>query len=521
MTTEEILQIRDLAEHSIIQMKERLTRDNKYEVGCEMVALSNSRGGQIIIGIDDKTGRINPMSFMEIQEANNLLSNMASENVVPGILIETENVPVEGGAVVVVTVPRGKNRPYHDNKGIVWVKNGSDKRKVFDNSELAAMMMEDNHLRPDAIPVAGTSYKDLDEKELRAYFIKRFRSEFERKEIDIESLWHSSIEEIVSLIEEGKTPESVLCNLGLICDDGTLTFAALILMGTYPQKWLPVFTVRCVSFVGNSIGGMEFRDKSGGDADGNAVHLYKYIMTFLTRNLRHVQVEKDFNSLGVLEVSTSTLAEIVVNSILHRSYVDESPLRVFIFDNRIEIHSPGLLPSGIDIESIRRGVSKPRNSLLFNNGIYLLPYTGAGSGITRAIHDTPDIQFLNDESANEFVVTILRKSDSKSGSEYDNNETKSTNIVTNIITNIVGRKKSKMSHPENTLKKKDLTKVQKDIINFCSVPRSTREILDRIGVTYQSYNINKFIKPLEEAGFIEPTTQESNNPNRKYRKVRK
>ena len=141
--------------------------------------------------------------------------------------------------------------------------------------------------------------------------------------------------------------------------------------------------MRCISFVGNSIGGTEFRDKSGNDADGNAVHMYNYIISFLTRNLRHKQVEKDFNSPGELEVSMTSLSEIVANGILHRSYVIEAPLRVFIFDNRIEIHSPGLLPEGVNLENILHGASVPRNKLLFNHGINLLPYTGAGSGITR------------------------------------------------------------------------------------------------------------------------------------------
>ena len=86
-------------------------------------------------------------------------------------------------------------------------------------------------------------------------------------------------------------------------------------------------------------------------------------MSFLTRNLRQIQVEKDFNSQGELEVSSATLSEIVVNAILHRSYVIEAPLRVFIFDNRIEIHSPGLLPEGVSTESIKYGVSVPRNKL--------------------------------------------------------------------------------------------------------------------------------------------------------------
>ena len=120
-------------------------------------------------------------------------------------------------------------------------------------------------------------------------------------------------------------------------------------------------------------------------------------------------MEKDFNSQGELEVSIASLSEIVTNGILHRSYVIEAPLRVFIFDNRIEIHSPGLLPEGVSMESIKHGASVPRNKLLFNHGINLLPYTGAGSGITRALKFTPDIKFANDETLNEFVVTVERR----------------------------------------------------------------------------------------------------------------
>lgn len=55
MTKEDILKLRDTAEQTRVQFKERVTRDNKYDVSCEMVALSNSRGGMIVVGIDDKT----------------------------------------------------------------------------------------------------------------------------------------------------------------------------------------------------------------------------------------------------------------------------------------------------------------------------------------------------------------------------------------------------------------------------------------------------------------------------------
>ena len=538
MTKEDILRLRDTAEQTRVQFKERVTRDNKYDVSCEMVAQSNSRGGMIVVGIDDKTGRINPLSFGEVQETTNLLGSLASEGVVPQILLDIENVQMEGGVIVVATVKQGRNKPYRDSKGIVWVKQGADKRKVFDNAELIAMLMENGQMHPDSMPVNGTSIKDLDENTLRDYLLNRFRSDFERQQLSVTDLRHRSLDEIAGILSQ--TPEGILKNNGLVMEDGTLTVAALMLMGKYPQRWLPAFTVRCVSFVGNSIGGTEFRDKSGNDADGNAVHLYNYIISFLTRNLRKKQVEKDFNSQGELEVSTASLSEIVTNGILHRSYVIEAPLRVFIFDNRIEIHSPGLLPEGVSMESIKHGASVPRNKLLFNHGINLLPYTGAGSGITRALKFTPDIKFENDETLNEFIVTVERRNAGENSAQTDRDddredrdkrdeETKDNSLVTKRIEKQETSKRdrvgaeeaedgSRIMHTPYRL----LTSVQKDIIQFCSIPRTAKEIMDHIGYYNNSKNMTAYVKPLLEMGYLEMTEPEKpNSKNQKYRKVRK
>lgn len=329
-------------------------------------------------------------------------------------------------------------------------------------------------------------------------------------------------------------------NNGLILEDGTLTVAALMLMGRYPQRWLPAFTVRCVSFVGNSIGGTEFRDKSGNDADGNALHLYNYIISFLTRNLRRKQVEKDFNSQGELEVSTASLSEIVTNGILHRSYVIEAPLRVFIFDNRIEIHSPGLLPEGVSMESIKHGASVPRNKLLFNHGINLLPYTGAGSGITRALKFTPDIKFVNDEALNEFVVTVERRNVGETSPKNDRDsdrddrdrrdeEDRDNSLSAKHIGNNGAAKRDddRVEETEDRTRVvrtpyKQLPSVQKNIIQFCAIPRTAKEIMDHIGYYNNSKNMTTYVRPLLEMGYLEMTEPDKpKSKNQKYRKVRK
>lgn len=131
-------------------------------------------------------------------------------------------------------------------------------------------------------------------------------------------------------------------------------------------------------------------------------------MDFFTRNLHNVQVGEEFNSMGKLEIPYTSLVEFTVNSLVHRSLNIKAPVRIFIFDNRVEIHSPGALPNGLTIDDIKAGTSMPRNMFLFNNAIYLLPYTGVGSGITRALDEDINVTFMNNDKAQEFVITVWR-----------------------------------------------------------------------------------------------------------------
>lgn len=519
MNEQEIIQMRDLAEAGQVQFKERIaSKDDKYDIGCEMVAFSNSRGGRLVIGINDKSGAINALSYIELQETTNLLTNIASENVIPNVLIDVDNVPTSGGAVVVVTIPEGKNKPYHDNKGIIWVKNGADKRKVYDNSELAEMMSECGSFAPDEAAVPNASIDDLDADTIKLYLMSRFAPVFKGKNIDELNMKDYSLDAMAESVIKGTTIGKLLQNLRFIRPDGKITVAAMLLFGKYTQRWLPVMTAKCISYIGNSIGGTQFRDKMHDmEIEGNLLHQFRTIMNFFTRNLRKVQVEKDFNSIGELEIPYESLTEYVVNALVHRSLNIKSPIRIFIFDNRVEIHSPGTLPNGLSIEDIKNGTSMPRNTFLFTNANYLLPYTGAGSGVRRALEYNPNAVFFNGvedkeitHAANEFVITIPRNSNQvpqKSNQVIDTNNERSNQVnekSNQLRTNLVTRK---------------LTKKEEDIRNFCSVPRTAQEIMDRLKITNQSKNRQKYITSLIEIGVLERTIPEKpNDPNQKYRR---
>ena len=543
MTTEDIFQLRNRGEVSKVQFKERIL--DKYDIGCELVAMSNFRGGQLVIGINDKTGEFNPLSYAEVQETTNLLSNIASENVVPSILLDIDTASVGGGSVVVATIKEGNNKPYHDNKGIVWIKNGADKRKVFDNAELAEMMSECGSFAPDEAVVRDVTLDDLDEDTLKVFLQNRFSIVLEKKGLVGDALREASLDDIANAIAKGHDLNKLMRNLRFIRPDGNLTVAAMLLFGKYPQRWLPVMTAKCICFVGNNIGGKQFRDKvNDAGMEGNLLHQFETIMSFFTRNLRNIQVEKEFNSLGKLEIPYGSLVEFVVNALVHRSLNWNAPIRIFIFDNRVEIHSPGILPNGLQVEDITNGTSMPRNNFLFSNAIYLLPYTGAGTGIQRALEDGLQVEFKNDERTHEFLITIARKEDLDTDpdtipdtvranpdttpdtkSECPNTfssvkvECHDTNEeCPNIVLDTKGECPDTKAESPNTNRPK-LTSKQKDIINFCSIPRSSREILERVGVKYHNTNIKKYVTNLVDAGYLVRTIPD--NPfdmNQKYRK---
>ena len=547
---DDILKQIKAGEVSGVQFKERIL--DKYDIACELVAFSNSHGGKLVVGIKDKTGQTNALSYSEVQETTNLLSDIASENVVPSILIKIDTVEVEDGNLVIATVKEGLNKPYHDNKGIVWVKNGADKRKVFDNAELAEMMTDCGSFAPDEAGVRDATVNDLDATTIKQFLGNRFERVLEKKGLTGDAFNEASLDMICSAIAKGHDCEKILRNLRFIRPDGSLTVAAMLLFGKYTQRWMPMMTAKCICFAGNSIGSKVFRDKvNDADMEGNLLHQYDTIMDFFTRNLHNVQVGEEFNSMGKLEIPYTSLVEFTVNSLVHRSLNMKAPVRIFIFDNRVEIHSPGALPNGLTIDDIKAGTSMPRNMFLFNNAIYLLPYTGVGSGITRALDEDINVTFMNNNKAQEFVITVWRGESNEVEKKSNQVEGKSNQVGNQVEqkSNEVEEKSNQVQDSDTRLrhsgtdldtrlrhsntnldtqlrhsdtKKVSLSNKQRDIVNFCSVPRTTAEIMERLGLSNQTKNRERYITSLVAAGYLQMTNPD--NPtasNQKYKKVNK
>lgn len=149
-------------------------------------------------------------------------------------------------------------------------------------------------------------------------------------------------------------------------------------------------------------------------------------------------------------------------------------------------------------------------------------YTGAGSGLTRAQLYTPNIKFENDERLKEFVVTIWRDSSAEISEVYDRVGEDKSLIQNELLGDGSAVKKTgdrASGEVYDRVPYRLLEPIQKNIIQYCSVPRSAREILEHINYKYHPDAIAKMIKPLLSMGYLELTIPDRpNSPKQKYRK---
>lgn len=380
MKAQEVLNLIAGGETSYVQFKKDVT--NATSIAQEIVAFANTKGGRIIIGVNDKTGQVEGLTFQDIQRINNLLATAANDHVKNSINIETETVEVEmGKRVVIAQVPEGYSKPYKDKDGLIFVKNGADKRKVTSNEELMRMLQSSGSLYAEEQVLIHCTYQDIDWDRFKIFY-EDFYSE--EAEPDIERKFEN-----IRLGQEGKP-----------------NLAGALLFTNNPQKAITGFFITAIWFWGNEIEADSFR--ASDYLRGTLAEQYKQAKDFVLRTLHKIQSGEGFNSPGVLEVPEIVFTELLTNALVHRDYFVKDTIKLYIFNNRIEIISPGKLPNNLTIEQMKKGIRKKRNDILDSLSPSLLHYKGAGSGILRALRAYPHIDFINDTEAEQVRVVIHR-----------------------------------------------------------------------------------------------------------------
>lgn len=354
------------------------------QLAAELVAFSNAEGGTIYVGVKD-TGAISALDAPDVRRLNQLISNVASGFVRAPIAVDTENVAVGSGVVVLIKVREGSDKPYFDKNGVIWLKVGSDKRRVNSKEELRRFFQETRQLHADE----GEVRIGLDGLDLL-----RFR-EFLEKKMG------------VALPSGERQIGRLLQGMNLTADSGRLNLAGALMFARHPEYAVPQFVVKAVRFPGMSVTATGYMDSE--DFAGPLSAIYEGVMGFLARNLRKLQPPGGVNYSGEQEIPPEALSELVVNALVHRDYFVSAPIRIFVFDDRVEIISPGHLPNHLTVEKVLHGNTNIRNPIVASfvaRG--LLPYHGLGSGIARARDLYPQIELIDDRDGCQFMAIVRR-----------------------------------------------------------------------------------------------------------------
>jgi len=386
MNSSKLKDIIACGETSKVQFKETLP--NNESMSRELVAMSNSGGGQIFIGVKDKDHTITGLSPEQIAHADRKVAECA-DNLKPPIYITTEVVKMKidtvSKLVLVISIPDGINKPYKTARGEIYIKQALNKRLLTDNAEIMRLYAKSNKLLVDELEIADTSIDDVNKIAFAEYFKQEYGKTYEKKGLTF---------------KKALIAKRVLKN-------NRLTLAGLLFFGNEPQLYRPAYTIKFVSFFGNDMAGSQYRSKPE-DIKGRIPQLYDTAIRYLEASLFHKQNGRGFNSIGELEISKIALEELVQNALLHRDYFRNAPIRIMVFDDRVEIISPGALPNSLTVEDIKYGNLAIRNNQLLAFGSRLLPFSGLGTGIQRALEHQPNIEFENDVEGEMFKVVIPR-----------------------------------------------------------------------------------------------------------------
>ncbi|MGF1529778.1 MAG: RNA-binding domain-containing protein [Puniceicoccaceae bacterium] len=366
-------------EDSTRQFKRQI--NGQDHLAKEIVAFLNTRGGRIFVGVEDD-GSISGITPEASLSLANTISNACTQSINPPCSVLTFNVPTTEGMVVVIEVPDGADKPYQDLEKQFWVKKGADKRRVTERTELRRMFQGGHVTYADASPVPGTSLEDLDLAAIRSFYEERFPAE--------------------QLSDDAAEMVRQLQGIRLMVGD-RLGIAGVLLFAKTPSVLLPEFTIKAVWFKGTDRGGNEYHDSRR--FEGTLQSQYEQGMAFFSRWNGRVQ-EGSFNAPGRMEVPPFVFEEVLVNALVHRDYFIADSIKLFIFDDRIEVRSPGTLPNSLTEEEALRGIGRDRNPLLLSLAYQLMNYRGSRSGLKRVRAAIPDVQLQNDIEAAEVTITI-------------------------------------------------------------------------------------------------------------------
>ncbi len=331
-----------------------------------VVAFANGRGGKIVFGIDDKTLDIVGMDADNIYKTMDAITNAISDTCEPAIRPDVALQTVKDKTVIVVEILPGAQRPYYiKSQGMVdgtYVRVAGTTRHV-EGYMLKELILEGQNRYFDSEICQNMTVSDSEIEKLCKSM----------KETAMKNTWQDSEKSKIKDVTK-----NVLVSWGVLKEvEGKVypTNAYALLTGKMPQ--MPV--IQCGVFKGTNRAYFVDRREFEGSIQEQMEAAYQYVLEKINMGMTITGMYRQ----DIYELPTDSIRELIANAVAHRSYLDPGNIQVALFDDRLEVTSPGMLLNNVTISKMMEGYSKPRNPAIASAFAYMKIIEKWGTGIPR------------------------------------------------------------------------------------------------------------------------------------------
>ena len=458
MLIEEILK----GESEKIEFKENAKTNTYIKT---VVAFANGNGGKIVFGVKDNKEIVGVENEFEVMDGIiNAISDSCYPMIVPDISLHT----LENKTIILVEIEGGKKKPYYlKSKGMqkgTYIRSGATTRIIEEDYVLKELVLEGENKYFDQQVCHGESVSD-EEIEKFCEWLEKLARKNSENDTEIRKVTRNTLLSWKVLEEKN----------GRIFP----TNAYILLSGK--ENWEVSRKIQCGVFKGETRSIFVDKKEFEGSIIMQLEKAYQYVLEKINLGSDIVGVYR----VDKYEIPPKSIREVIANAVIHRSYLEPNDIQVALYDNRLEITSPGMLLSGVNVKRMKEGYSKLRNRAIASVFAYVNIIEKWGSGIPRIIHEIREYGLQEPEFIpfeNDFRVNIYRKS-------YNTTQSTQGSTQNRINTTQDISKKEKLDV-------KNLTETDKTIINTIinNPEMSQKQIADNLNWTVNKvkYYMKKF-----------------------------
>ena len=430
-----------------------------------VVAFANGNGGKIVFGVKDNREIVGVENEFEVMDGIiNAISDSCYPMIVPDISLHT----LENKTVILVEIEGGKKKPYYlKSKGMqkgTYIRSGATTRIIEEDYVLKELVLEGENKYFDQQVCHGESVSD-EEIEKFCEWLEKLARKNSENDIEIRKVTRNTLLSWKVLEEKN----------GRIFP----TNAYILLSGK--ENWEVSRKIQCGVFKGETRSIFVDKKEFEGSIIMQLEKAYQYVLEKINLGSDIVGIYR----VDKYEIPPKSIREVIANAVIHRSYLEPNDIQVALYDNRLEITSPGMLLSGVNVKRMKEGYSKLRNRAIASVFAYVNIIEKWGSGIPRIMNEIREYGLQEPEFIafeNDFRVNIYRKS-------YNTTQSTQGSTQNRINTTQDISEKEKLDI-------KNLTETDKTIINTIinNPEMSQKQIADNLNWTVNKvkYYMKKF-----------------------------